>query len=211
MFEWAIGGMSVNKASALVREGRDLDLRDIRTLDAPVARVLAANGGALYLNGIVRLSKEAERALAHHSGEMSLDNLTELHTAELAEKFIRQNTQSLFGIEMLSHEAQEVFARAPREIYMPDLRSITSAAFARKIVQDDCHDDEGEDVLVLRNLERLSPDAADEFAKYEGELCLPCLCLSELASDAVRFDPLGAYQKQPYARLIEKLEASGDI
>ncbi len=209
MFEWAFGGLSATKARSLAHQGRDLDLRDIKTLDAPVARILATNHGALYLNGIEKLSKEAETALSEHAGKMSLDGLLEMHTEELAEKFIRQRSWSLVGIELLSHDAQEVFARAPCEVYFPYLRVITSAALARKFVQDDCR--AGNDGLVFERLERLSPDAAEEFAQYDGVLDFPRLSLWEMAADAVRLDPLGAYKKKPYARLMKKMEESGGM
>lgn len=158
----AVAALSADDARNLVatmRPASDFLSITVPSLAPEAANVLADWGGVLQLSGLEALTPDVARALARlparrgYAGSISLDAVTTLELASLAELAKAARPFSVRGLTEITPELAGVLARCPTcTLQFPAVRSITPEVVALLVT--------GKTALMLTGLTVVEPEVA---------------------------------------------------
>ena len=163
-----------------------LELKDLKTLDADVARALAEYGrGRLLLNSLTTLDAATAQALAQCKGGLSLNGLTTLNAATAQALAQCKSGLSLNGLTTLDAATAQALAACSGESLVLDGLKTLDVAIAEVLAQAKCES------LSFKGLTTLDAVMVQALTRFSGELCLPLYGLTTL--DAATAQALAEY------------------
>lgn len=192
---------NVRLAEKLARQKNDVVLNDLKELTTDVARALAAHTGFLSLGGLTTLSDGAAEELAKQPepGTLYLASLKRLSNTRLAEKLARHEGRlDLSGITNLEAGIARELAKSRTTLRLNGLNTL-SADVAKELANHNGR-------LELDNLATISDEVAAVLARHQGELSLMGLQWEQVSEPAREMLRSNAHLDPPEASHLKATE-----
>jgi len=150
----------------------------LTTITPEVAMILSGFNGDLTLH-VERLPEDVERALAKSKASLSIPELKEIKTGELARKLVEAAPVVTLHVERLTEDVERVLAQSNAALLIPELKEIKTGELARKLVEAAPVVLPGDGQRLPWSfegwqlaVESLSPAVAEEIKAFRGLLML---------------------------------------